>query len=63
MTATVRVLQRRPANAVDRWERGAYERVLTLPRGAVLIEVKNHGTVDNPDLRLSIRAGRASAGS
>lgn len=61
LEATVRVLQRRPANAVDRWERGAYERVLTLSRGAVLIEVRSHGTVDNPDLRLSIRAGDASA--
>jgi len=61
LEATVRVLQRRPANAVDLWERGAYERVLTLSRGPVLIEVKSHGTVDDPDLRLSIRAGDASA--
>ena len=63
LEATVRVLQRRPANAVDLWERSAYERVLTLSRGDVLIEVKDHGTVDNPDLRLSIRAGDASAGT
>jgi DNA-3-methyladenine glycosylase II len=61
LEATVRVLQRRPANAVDLWERGAYGRVLTLSRGAVLIEVRSHGTVDNPDLRLSIRAGDTSA--
>lgn len=61
LEATVRVLQRRPANAVDRWERGAYQRVLTLSHGAVLIEVRNHGTVDSPNLRLSIRAGDASA--
>jgi len=61
LEATVRVLQRRPANAVDLWERGVYERVLTLSRGAVLTEVRSHGTVDSPDLRLSIRAGDASA--
>ncbi len=61
LEATVRVLQRRPVNAVDLWERGAYERVLNLSRGAVLIEVRSHGTVDNPDLRLLIRAGDKSA--
>jgi 3-methyladenine DNA glycosylase/8-oxoguanine DNA glycosylase len=61
LEATVRVLQRRPANAVDLWERGAYKRVLTLSRGDVLIEVRSHGTVDNPAVRLSIRAGDSSA--
>ena len=61
LEATVRVLQRRPVNAVDQWECGAYERVLTVSRGAVLIEVKSHGTLDKPDLRLSIRAGDTSA--
>lgn len=59
----MRVLQRRPANAVDLWERGAYGRVLSLSRGPVLIEVRSHGTVDSPDLRLSIHAGDASPGT
>jgi DNA-3-methyladenine glycosylase II len=63
LEATVRVLQRRPANASDLWERGSYLRVLTLTRGNALIEVRNQGTVDDPDLRLSIRSGVQTAGA
>ena len=63
LEATVRVLQRRPANASDLWVRGSYLRVLTLTRGNALIEVRNQGTVDDPDLRLSIRSGVQTAGA
>lgn len=59
--ATVRVLQRRPSNQVDVWERGRYLRVLTLPEGPALVEVQNHGTIDNPDIRFSIRGRNSSS--
>jgi DNA-3-methyladenine glycosylase II len=61
LEATVRVLQRRPSNAIDVWEHGSYLRVLNLPAGPVLAEVENRGTIDNPDLHLTIRAGDDSA--
>jgi DNA-3-methyladenine glycosylase II len=61
LEATVRVLQRRPANVVDHWEGGSYLRVLSLSRGLVLAEVQDHGTIDKPDLELAIRAGDTSA--
>lgn len=54
LEATVRVLQRRPSNLVDLWERGSYMRVLTLPDGPALVELQNSGTIDNPDVRFSI---------
>lgn len=60
LEATVRVLQRRPSNRVDVWEQGYYLRVLTLPTGLALVEVRNRGTIDNPDVRFSIRGGDAS---
>ena len=55
------MLQRRPANLVDHWEQGRYLRVLTTAEGLALVEVQNHGTIDDPDLRISVRAGRPSA--
>jgi hypothetical protein len=39
LEATVRILQRRPANRVDAWDRNRYQRVLTTADGPVLIEV------------------------
>ncbi len=66
LEATVRVLQRRPAQLVDVWERDRYLRVLALPALALpvlassslaLVEVRNHGSIDRPDVRLRIRAG------
>jgi 3-methyladenine DNA glycosylase/8-oxoguanine DNA glycosylase len=57
LEATVRVLQRRPANRVDVWETNRYQRVLSTPEGLVLVEVENRGTIDDPDVRLSIRSG------
>jgi 3-methyladenine DNA glycosylase/8-oxoguanine DNA glycosylase len=63
LEATVRVLQRRPANRVDVWEVNRYLRALTSPEGLVLVEVENRGTIDNPDVRLCIRSGNPSAGT
>lgn len=54
LEATVRVLQRRPSNLVDVWERGYYMRVLALSDGLALAQVQNCGTIDNPDIRFSI---------
>jgi len=51
----VRLLQRRPANLVDVWERTRYLRVLATRDELALVEVKNQGTIDNPDVRLSFR--------
>jgi DNA-3-methyladenine glycosylase II len=61
LEATVRVLQRRPSNAVDVWDRGRYLRVLALPPGLALLEVEDFGRIDRPDIRFSIRAGNASS--
>jgi len=60
LEATVRVLQRRPANLVDVWQEGAYRRVVCTQERLVLTQVRNYGTVDDPDVRLSIRADDAS---
>ncbi len=61
LEATVRALQRRPANPVEVWEDGRYLRLLATPDGLCLIEVENRGTVDEPDLRLAVRAGKPSS--
>jgi len=60
LEATVRVLQRRPTNLVDVWEDDKYLRVLPTPQGPVLFEVRNHGGIDAPDVRLDILAGEPS---
>lgn len=54
LQATVRVLQRRPSNRVEVWEEGRYLRVLTAAAGPVLVEVRNRGTVDEPQLSYSV---------
>lgn len=61
LEATVRVLQRRPTNAIEHWDGTSYLRVLGTPGDLALVEVKNHGTVDAPDVRYSVRAGDPSA--
>lgn len=61
LEATVRVLQRRPSNAVDVWERGRYLRVLALPESLALVEVQNCGTIDKPDIRYSIQGRNSSS--
>ncbi len=60
LEATVRVLQRRPANPIDMWERERYLRVLATGDGLALVEVKNQGTIDNPDVRFSVRGADPS---
>ena len=61
LEATVRVLQRRPGNRVDVWDRDRYLRVLAAGEKRVLVEVHNRGTIDAPDLRLAIRSGNPTA--
>src|SRR5690242_15842728 len=54
LEATVRLLQRRPNNGIDVWRAGAYRRVLRAGDGLHLCTVRNEGTLDAPDLNLSI---------
>jgi DNA-3-methyladenine glycosylase II len=54
LEATVRVLQRRPSNLIDGWENQRYRRTIRLGGQLLLIEVANRGTIDSPDLWLSI---------
>jgi DNA-3-methyladenine glycosylase II len=61
LQATVRVLQRRPSNAVDIWDPGRYRRALCLPEGLALVEVGNFGSVNDPNVRFSICGGAASS--
>lgn len=56
LEATVRVLQRRPVNRIDRWVNDRYLRVLTVNGRDVLIAVDNRGTLDAPDVRCSVDA-------
>jgi 3-methyladenine DNA glycosylase/8-oxoguanine DNA glycosylase len=61
LEATVRVLQRRPTNLVDVWENERYLRVLGLNDGLGLVEVRNLGTIDLPDVRFSVLSGNPGA--
>jgi len=61
LEATVRVLQRRPTNAVDVWDDDRYLRLFKLPQGLALAEVRDRGTVGKPRVGLSIKAGNTSA--
>jgi 3-methyladenine DNA glycosylase/8-oxoguanine DNA glycosylase len=61
LEATVRVLQRRPGNRVDIWDRDRYLRVLPAEGRRVLVEVHNRGTIDAPDLQLAIPFGDPTA--
>ena len=60
LEATVRVLQRRPMNRVNRWEDGRYLRVLPTAEGLRLVAVENRGTIDTPDLRGLVFGGPIS---
>ena len=53
LEATVRVLQRRPQNLIDRWTDHRYARVLKVGEHHVLATVENCGTIDAPDVRCS----------
>ena len=55
LEATVRVLQRRNSNLIDTWQHRRYCRVINLGDKPTLIEVDDRGTVDAPNLRLTIR--------
>ena len=55
LEATVRVLQRRPSNLIDTWNRQHYRRVIRVREQLVLIDVENRGTIDSPDVRLATR--------
>lgn len=61
LEATVRVLQRRPTNAVETFEDGRYRRVRATAQGPALVSVWNEGTLDAPALRFAIGAGEDSA--
>lgn len=63
LEATVRVLQRRPANRVDVWDRDRYLRVLPAGEAGVLVEVRNTGSVEAPRLRAAVLAGDSTADS
>jgi DNA-3-methyladenine glycosylase II len=54
LEATVRLLQRRPANQVDHWEDDRYLRAFRTAEGPRLVALMNVGTVDVPDVRLEI---------
>jgi DNA-3-methyladenine glycosylase II len=59
--ATVRVLQRRPSHPVEVFEKGRYLRVFRTAHGLALASVQNRGSIDAPDVRLSIDLGNPSA--
>lgn len=60
LEATVRVLQRRPANPVEVWEHDRYLRAFATSDGPVVVAVANHGSIDVPDVRLAFAAGGPS---
>jgi DNA-3-methyladenine glycosylase II len=57
LEATVRLLQRRPANRIDRWVDGEYRRAVRTPEGMRLTALRNAGSIDAPDLRLELVGG------
>ena len=57
LEATVRLLQRTPANRIDRWEDGRYQRAFQTSEGLRLVRVVNAGTVDEPDLTMEVVGG------
>lgn len=61
LEATVRVLQRRAGNLIDRWDGQRYRRAVRMPSRTMLLEVQNLGTVDTPKVTLTISDSRASA--
>lgn len=57
LEATVRLLQRRPSNRVDRWVGDRYARLMQTCDGLRLVTVVNSGSVELPELRLEIAGG------
>lgn len=60
LQATVRLLQRRPTNRVDRWQAGSHLRAVETAEGLRLLRVTNHGTVAQPALHLEVLGGEVS---
>ncbi|HVY62809.1 MAG TPA: AlkA N-terminal domain-containing protein [Planctomycetota bacterium] len=60
LEATVRLLQRRPANRVDLFEEGRYRRALAGSEGLLVLEAWNAGSIDAPRLRYAIHGGPVS---
>lgn len=60
LEATVRLLRRRPANRVDRWEDDSYLRAFLTSEGPRRVRVTNAGTVAEPDVRFEILDGHVA---
>ncbi len=60
LEATVRLLQRRPTNRVDRWVDAGYRRAYATKDGVRLVETRNFGSIDAPDVRFAILNGSSS---
>jgi DNA-3-methyladenine glycosylase II len=61
LEATVRLLQRRPTNRIDRWQDGCYYRAFPTAEGLRLVRVTNIGTIAAPDVRVEILGERVAA--
>jgi 3-methyladenine DNA glycosylase/8-oxoguanine DNA glycosylase len=62
LQATVRVLQRRPTNSVNIWEKpGRYARAIVTDDGVALLRVENRATIDAPDLHLTVSCAKPTA--
>ena len=57
LQATVRLLQRRPTNRVDRWGADGYRRAVPTAHGPRLLHLRDFGTIHKPDLRLQVLGG------
>lgn len=60
LLATVRLLQRRPTNRVDRWQAGSYWRAVETAQGVRLLRVTSQGTSAEPILTLEAYGGEVS---
>lgn len=60
LEATVRLLQRRPTNRVDTWVGDGYRRAYATSEGVWLLETRNVGSIDEPDVRFAILNGSPS---
>lgn len=56
----MRVLQRRATNPVELWDDDRYLRAFATRDGPVVVAVANRGSIDVPDVRLTIAAGTPS---
>lgn len=63
LEATVRLLQRRPTNKVDRWAAGSYLRALPTANGPRLLRVTSRDSVPEPALLLEVFGGAVPDGT